>query len=188
MNTSEGAPRVVVGVDGSPESYGALRWALRHARLIGATVDAVAAYDVPGAIGWSASTVDAELDGRQARQDMAEQLRSALAEGDDVPVEEHVVRGHPAQVLIEASKGAELLVVGSRGRGGFARLLLGSVSGQCAAHAACPVVIVRPEVLPEARTEARAEARPEPRPEDRPQARPEPRPGDAPDGDGDGGG
>ncbi|GAA3388006.1 universal stress protein [Streptomyces roseoviridis] len=149
MDTSEGAPRVVVGVDGSPESYGALRWAVRHARLIGATVDAVAAYDVPGAIGWSASTVDAELDGRQARQDMAEELGSVLGEGDDVPVTEHVVRGHPAQVLIEASRGAELLVVGSRGRGGFTRLLLGSVSGQCAAHAPCPVVIVRPEALPE---------------------------------------
>lgn len=60
-----------------------------------------------------------------------------------VPVEEHLVRGNAVQALITASEGAELLVVGNRGRGGFARLLLGSVSQQCALHASCPVVILR---------------------------------------------
>ena len=145
MNISDDrTPRVVVGVDGSPTSYGALRWAVRHAQQIGGTVNAVAVYDVPGAVGWSAPPVDAAFDEKIAREALADELRTALP-GEDVPLVEQVVRGNPAKVLIEASDGAEVLVVGSRGRGGFASLLLGSVSQQCAAHASCPVVIVRPE-------------------------------------------
>jgi nucleotide-binding universal stress UspA family protein len=149
MNISDETPHVVVGVDGSPASYEALRWAVRHARLIGATVDAVAAYDVPGAVGWSAPAVDAEFDEKQARQALSDELRTVLPQGGEVPMVEHVVRGNPARILIGASTGAELLVVGSRGRGGFASLLLGSVSQQCAVHASCPVVIVRPEASDE---------------------------------------
>lgn len=145
MNISDDrTPRVVVGVDGSPTSYGALRWAVRHAQQIGGTVNAVAVYDVPGAVGWSAPPVDAAFDEKIAREALADELKIALP-GEDVPLVEQVVRGNPAKVLIEASDGAEVLVVGSRGRGGFASLLLGSVSQQCAAHASCPVVIVRPE-------------------------------------------
>ncbi|MGW2817214.1 universal stress protein [Streptomyces sp. NPDC001415] len=145
MDTSGATPRVVVGVDGSPASYEALRWAVRHARLIGATVDAVAAYDIPGAAGWSAPAVDAELDETLARQDLDDEIRKVVLQTGDVPMEQHLVRGGAAQALIEASAGAELLVVGNRGRGGFASLLLGSVSQQCATHASCPVVIVRPD-------------------------------------------
>lgn len=143
MDTSSDGPRVVVGVDGSQASQEALRWAVRHARLIGATVDAVAAYDVPGAAGWSAPAVDADLDEEQAKKDLSDELRTVLGETGDVPLTSHVVRGNAAEVLIGASTGAELLVVGNRGRGGFARLLLGSVSLQCAQHASCPVVIIR---------------------------------------------
>ncbi|MEU8518062.1 universal stress protein [Streptomyces sp. NBC_01216] len=151
MNTSEDTRRVVVGVDGSPASREALRWALRHARLTGATVTAVGIYDVPGATAWSAPAVDAAFDEEQAREALTEELGSVLAPGDDVPpVEHHLVRGNPAKVLIEAAAGAELLVVGSRGRGGFASLLLGSVSQQCAMHAPCPVVIVRSETAGDA--------------------------------------
>ncbi|MFF8598394.1 universal stress protein [Streptomyces sp. NPDC015232] len=135
--------RVVVGVDGSPASHDALRWAVRQARLTGATVEAVAAYDLPGSVGWSAPAVDAAFDAEAAGRALTDELRDEFAQVSDVPLEEHVVRGNPAQVLIEASKGAELLVVGSRGRGGFSSLLLGSVSQQCAVHASCPVVIVR---------------------------------------------
>ncbi|MGW6390276.1 universal stress protein [Streptomyces sp. NPDC055103] len=134
-------------VDGSPTSYGALRWAVRHARLIGGTVNAVAVYDVPGAAGWSAPPVDAAFDEKIAHEALADELKTALPDSADVPLVEHVVRGNPAKVLIEASAGAEVLVVGSRGRGGFTSLLLGSVSQQCAAHASCPVVIVRPEAV-----------------------------------------
>ncbi|WP_327412393.1 universal stress protein [Streptomyces sp. NBC_01233] len=143
MDISGPTSRVVVGVDGSPASYEALRWAVRHARLIGATVDAVAAYDLPGAAGWSAPAVDADFDEGLARQDLDDEIRKVILQVGDVPLEQHLVRGGAADALIEASAGAELLVVGSRGRGGFASLLLGSVSQQCATHAPCPVVIVR---------------------------------------------
>lgn len=145
METSGPRPHVVVGVDGSPASYEALRWAARQARLIGATVDAVAAYDVPGSVGWSAPAVDAEFDEAQARQALDDEIQKVLVQVGDVPLEQHLVQGNAARVLIGASIGAELLVVGSRGRGGFASLLLGSVSQQCATHASCPVVIVRPQ-------------------------------------------
>ncbi|MFE7765330.1 universal stress protein [Streptomyces sp. NPDC057438] len=135
--------RIVVGVDGSPASYEALRWAVQQAQLTGARLEAWGVYDVPGAAGWSGHVVDATYDAVQARQALSDEIRAVLARADDVPLEEHVSPGNPARVLTEASEGADLLVVGSRGRGGFASLLLGSVSQQCAMHAACPVVIVR---------------------------------------------
>ncbi|WP_370413659.1 universal stress protein [Streptomyces fradiae] len=150
MNTSEQSGqseeprRIVVGVDGSPTSYEALRWAVRQARLTGAKLEAWGAYDVPGAVGWSASGVDAAFDPQQARQAVSDEIRAVMDQSGDVPFEEHVAPGNPAAVLTEASVGADLLVVGSRGRGGFASLLLGSVSQQCAVHASCPVAIVRP--------------------------------------------
>ncbi|MEV0411686.1 universal stress protein [Streptomyces sp. NPDC050448] len=150
MSTSNETRRVVVGVDGSPASHEALRWAVRYARLIGATVDAVAAYDLPGAVGWSAPAVDADFDEKEAQQNLSDVIKTVLLQVGEVPLAARVLRGNPAQVLAEASVGAELLVVGSRGRGGFASLLLGSVSQQCALHAACPVVIVRPGTIDEA--------------------------------------
>ncbi|WP_030935664.1 universal stress protein [Streptomyces sp. NRRL B-24720] len=145
MDSSGRLPRVVVGVDGSPASYEALRWAVRYARLAAATVDAVAAYELPGAVGWSAPAVDVEFDEAQTRRVMTDEIQKVLLQVGEVPLEEHLVRGGAAQALIAASAGAKLLVVGSRGRGGFASLLLGSVSQQCAVHASCPVVIVRPD-------------------------------------------
>ncbi|MEU2156077.1 universal stress protein [Streptomyces sp. NPDC019396] len=143
MSTHEPALRVVVGVDGSPSSYAALRWAVRHAALIGATVEAVGAYEVPGAHGWSAPAVDADLDQENASTALADELRKVLGDTGGTRVDHHLTRGNPVEVLLAASDGAELLVVGSRGRGGFARMLLGSVSQQVAQHAKCPVVIVR---------------------------------------------
>ncbi|MER5207768.1 universal stress protein [Streptomyces sp. NPDC002825] len=151
MDFSGSGPRVVVGVDGSPSSYAALRWAARQARQTGATLTVVGVFDVPGATGWSAPPVDAAFDEEQARKALSEELGAVLSRSGDIPpLEQHVVRGNPAKVLIEASAGADLLVVGSRGRGGFASLLLGSVSQQCAVHASCPVVIVRAEASEEA--------------------------------------
>jgi nucleotide-binding universal stress UspA family protein len=142
MGSSDSAPRVVVGVDGSPSSYAALRWAVRHAGLIGGVVEAVCAWEVPGMYGWSAPAVDPGLDENLARRRFDAELREVLGEERPVEVRERITR---AEVLLAAADGAETLVVGSRGRGGFASLLLGSVSQQCALHATCPVVIVRPD-------------------------------------------
>ncbi|KJK59915.1 universal stress protein [Saccharothrix sp. ST-888] len=145
MDTNDSAPRIVVGVDGSPSSGAALRWAVRQAGLIGGTVDAVGAWEPPVAYGWSAPVVDTTLDEEAARRAFTTELREVLGDACPVKVNGRLVLGHPAAVLLEAANDAELLVVGNRGRGGFVRAMLGSVSQQCALHATCPVVIVRPE-------------------------------------------
>ncbi|MGW5398034.1 universal stress protein [Streptomyces sp. NPDC003952] len=146
MDAMDRTPRVVVGVDGSPASYEALRWGLRYARLIAGTVDAVAAYNVPdAAVDWSAPAGSAEVNEAEARQALSDEVQKAHLLDGDVPIDRHVVWGNAAEALIEASAGAELLVVGSRGLGAFTGLVLGSVSRRCASHAACPVVIVRPQ-------------------------------------------
>ncbi|MEU8585854.1 universal stress protein [Streptomyces sp. NPDC048664] len=136
-------PRVVVGVDGSPSSHEALRWAARYAELIGARVDAVAAWELPGMYGWSGPVVDATLDEENAREELVQELANVLGGEGASRVRTLLVRGNPAEVLLRSAEGAEVLVVGSHGRGGFARALLGSVSHQVAQHADCPVVIVR---------------------------------------------
>lgn len=148
MQSSELAPRVVVGVDGSPASHAALRWAVHHARMVGGTVEAIYVWDTPSARGWSGPAVDPDFDLEQAREQYAQELR-AVFPGEQPPrLQEHLVQGDPSEALIQASEGAELLVVGRRGIGGFARAMLGSVSQRCAQHAACPVVVVRQEKDP----------------------------------------
>jgi len=133
---------VVVGVDGSAPSRAALRWALDQARLSGSRVRAVIAWEVPVHTGWSL-TGHEDFAGAAGKL-LGEAVQEALGfEAPDAEVIETVLPGHPAQVLIDASTHASLLVVGSRGHGGFAGTLLGSVSQLCAQHAHCPVVIVR---------------------------------------------
>ncbi|MGW2741168.1 universal stress protein [Streptomyces sp. NPDC001450] len=144
MDTEESRPRIVTGLDGSPSSYAALRWAVRYAGLIDGTVDAVAAWELPGLYGWSGPAVDMDVDEEDARERMTRELTEALGAEAAAPVRPLVVHGNPADVLLRAAEGAECLVVGSRGRGGFARALLGSVSQHVTHHATCPVVIVRP--------------------------------------------
>ncbi|MEV7981079.1 universal stress protein [Streptomyces sp. NPDC086519] len=135
--------RVVVGVDGSPSSYAALRWALRYAGLVGGVVEAVAVWELPGLYGWSGPAVDMDLDVEEARDRMRQELTDVLGADAAGSVRSHLVHGNASDVLLRAAEGAEALVVGSRGRGGFARALLGSVSQQVSQHATCPVVIVR---------------------------------------------
>jgi nucleotide-binding universal stress UspA family protein len=137
---------IVVGVDGSEPSLEALRWAIEEARIRHCTIRAVYAWVVPRDVSYG--SVPAEMfDREQLQREASEALDGWMAqitpESVDVHVERDVVEGHAAHVLIEAAEGAGLLVVGSRGRGGFAGLLLGSVSQQCAHHAPCPVVILR---------------------------------------------
>jgi nucleotide-binding universal stress UspA family protein len=103
------------------------------------------AWDLPGAYGWSALAVDADFDEAVARQRLSQELSEVLGAEGAASVRGLLVRGNTAEVLLTAAEGAEALVVGSRGRGGFARALLGSVSQHVAHHAKCPVVIVRPE-------------------------------------------
>jgi nucleotide-binding universal stress UspA family protein len=137
--------RVVVGVDGSSSSYAALRWALRYAGLVGGVVEAVAVWELPGLYGWSGPAVDMDVDAEEARAKMRQELTDVLGADAASAVRSHLVHGNTTDVLLRAAEGAEALVVGSRGRGGFARALLGSVSQQVSQHATCPVVIVRAE-------------------------------------------
>jgi nucleotide-binding universal stress UspA family protein len=143
MDKEASVPRVVVGVDGSQSSHAALRWAVRYADLISGSVDAVAAWELPGMYGWSGPVVDTALDEDNARKWLVQELRDVLGAEGVSSVRALLVRGNPADVLLRAAEGAEVLVVGSHGRGGFARALLGSVSHRVAQHADCPVVIVR---------------------------------------------
>ncbi|MER7580610.1 universal stress protein [Kitasatospora sp. NPDC097691] len=143
MDANESAPRVVVGVDGSPSSHAALRWAIRHATLIGGVVEAVGAWEPPSHFGWSAPVVDMALDRDVADRKFADELHAVLGTDRPVEVRPSLVMGDASDVLLDASQGAEVLVVGSQGHGGFTRALLGSVSTRCAQHATCPVVIVR---------------------------------------------
>ena len=140
---------IIVGVDGSEHSRRALGWAIEEGRLRGTTVVAVMAYNVSpvySAYGDLPSPGYAQLvdETRQAAQEeLARTLGEVVSGEADRGVETETIEGYqPAHVLTERAKGEDLLVVGSRGRGGFAGLLLGSVSQQCTQHSTCPVVIV----------------------------------------------
>lgn len=139
--------RIVVGVDGSPGSIAALRWAHAEARLRRATLEVVGVWQYPmmttvPAFGALPDVVDLST---QTEEHVLGVLRDNGVEStEEVPVSVSVAEGAPAQALISAATGAELLVVGSRGHGGFAGLLLGSVSHQCTMHGPCPVVVVHP--------------------------------------------
>lgn len=138
--------RIVVGIDGSDGSRRALEWAIAEARLRGAAVEVVMTWHEPYVAGAPvlAGTARQDLEAveRAHRSEMDRVLDSTDTRGLDAPVERILVQGRAAGVLVDVARGADLLVVGSRGRGGFTGLLLGSVSQQVAAHAPCPVVIV----------------------------------------------
>lgn len=142
---------IIVGVDGSEESEQALRWALEEARARGAGVIAVMVYSVPPSyypygVPGAASDSLLETIGRQAETELAELLERTGAEAEGLSVEAEVAEHHqPARALTDRAGRDDLLVVGSRGRGGFTGLLLGSVSQQVVHHAPCPVVVVRGE-------------------------------------------
>jgi nucleotide-binding universal stress UspA family protein len=145
---SRQSPAIVVGIDGSNGSSAALRWAIADARLRGVPVRAVHAWSysqplVPSLVGYpySAESVGNVIDDRRQAEQRLEHATSEL--GEEHEIERVLGEGSAAQVLIDAVGEADVLVVGSRGHGGFTNLLLGSVSQQCAQHAPCPVVIVR---------------------------------------------
>lgn len=131
---------IVVGIDGSAGAKEALRFALEESRLRGARLRAVHAIGSFGS--YPSLAVDVSAVHQAAQELLANATSEATAE-DEVAIEGRVVEGAPGAVLVDESRDADLLVVGSRGHGGFVGLLLGSVSQQCAHHAECPVVIVR---------------------------------------------
>ena len=135
--------RIVVGVDGSPLSAAALRWALRQAELTGAAVEVVYAWHMPTADGWAPTMELAQSLVRAGEQGLADTIAEVAGDRPAVPVHARVTEGNAAAVLLQAAEGADLLVVGSRGYGGFVGALLGSVSQHCVQHAPCPVVVVR---------------------------------------------
>jgi nucleotide-binding universal stress UspA family protein len=138
--------RIVVGIDGSVESQAALEWALQEARCTGGEIVPVLAYE--SGLAWidvgseyEASIV--EHSAAHAKEELHRTLEAVSPDGQwPVPVHPLTVGGSPAQVLIDVVREADLLVVGSRGRGAFAGLLLGSVSQRCAERSPCPVVVV----------------------------------------------
>lgn len=162
---------VVVGIDGSEQSYAALRWAAEEARCRSARLHIVHVYEpvkptnasaaaaVVAAGVWPAPTSGDTVLSQARRQDaedtaVAQQhaegrvrqlVAAAKADLDGLEVERSAVADdHPSGALVRMSRDAELLVIGSRGLGGFVGLLLGSVGQQCVHHATCPVLIVRP--------------------------------------------
>jgi nucleotide-binding universal stress UspA family protein len=143
--------KIVVGLDGSSDSHLAMQWALLQARCLDAEVVAVHVYsytlpDVPDSAVGHPETIDKVV--AHAEQRAARVIQTAVeAAGDlakDITVTPRVIRGREApQHLLAEAEGAVLLVLGSRGLGGFASLMLGSVSHKCAAHAPCAVLIAR---------------------------------------------
>ncbi len=132
-------PIVVVGVDGSEGSDKAAQWAAEYVRRFDGILRIVEAWQYPAAYGYE--MVDPERHPERTAQQNAEKTRAAL----DLPAEKMSVKllpGPPARSLIEESHNADLLVVGSRGRGAFAGMLLGSVSMHCVHNSHCPVVVV----------------------------------------------
>jgi nucleotide-binding universal stress UspA family protein len=137
------AGRIVVGVDGSESGNAALAWAVRQAGLTGSGVDAVITWSIPisaEVAGGLPETYDPVGD---AKTELTEAVAAVHAANPKLDLRSIVIDGAPGPSLVDYSAAAELLVVGSRGHGFLAGLLLGSVSEYCVSHAQCPVVVVR---------------------------------------------
>jgi nucleotide-binding universal stress UspA family protein len=141
--------RIVVGVDGSAGSEVAFEWALQQAEITGSDLTAVLAYSyelwwIDGGTDYESKVI--ERNALKARRKLDELLAKWTPGSTSVTVHPIVVEGHTTTALLEIARDADLLVVGSRGRGELAGLLLGSVSQRCAERASCPVVVVPGDV------------------------------------------
>ncbi len=138
----QAAHRIVVGTDGSPSSIEAVEWAARQAELSGAALEVLMTWEWPLSFGWSVvpNEYDPARDCEKALAEIVAQIRTGHP---GLSVKSSVLEGHPAPLLVKASRGADLLVVGSRGHGEFAGMLLGSVSEHCVSNAHCPVLVLR---------------------------------------------
>jgi nucleotide-binding universal stress UspA family protein len=143
MNTTK---RIVVGTDGSDNSLAAVRWALHEATLRNTSVDLIFVWNYTPIIDPMGMGPPVMLDPHEeentARRVLKEVARKVDADRGTATINEVVTQGPPAKTLLSAAKGAELVVVGRRGHGGFLGLLLGSVATQVVNHAPCPVVVV----------------------------------------------
>ncbi|GAA2864718.1 universal stress protein [Pseudonocardia halophobica] len=137
-----GRGEIVVGVDGSPSSLEALRWAVRQSELTGAPVRAVITWSIP--VHYAPMAVSQAWSDwpERARQTLEDAVRAALPPEQVQAVTTEVAEGNASALLLEAAKDAELVVVGSRGHGGFVGLLLGSTAQHVTTHARCPVLVV----------------------------------------------
>ncbi|WP_434994277.1 universal stress protein [Arthrobacter sp. Ld5] len=135
------APRIVVGVDGSPQSVEALRYAQRLAPVFDATILAVAAWDYPAEYPGYVPLGTSEF-ADAAKIHLEHAVTTAFGGTAPEGLETRVVFAHPGKALVQASRDAALLIVGRRGHGTFRGLLLGSVSTSCVSHAHCPVLVV----------------------------------------------
>jgi nucleotide-binding universal stress UspA family protein len=137
--------KIVVGTDGSESARHALEWAYEEARLAAAELVVVHSweYPYPDVSGSTSDTRDRMRRDAEKELDEAVAVQAERGRADGVIVRKHLVESAPAKALIDESEGADLVVVGSRGRGGFASLLLGSVSRAVVQHAHCPIAVIR---------------------------------------------
>ncbi len=135
--------RIVVGVDGSEASVAAVAWAARQAELTGAVLEVVMTWEWPTSYGWSLPIPTGYDPAAESEKLLARILEPVRREHPGITLQPTILEGHPAPRLVEASTGADLLVVGSRGHGEFAGMLLGSVSEHCVTNAECPVLVFR---------------------------------------------
>ena len=134
--------QIVVGVDGSESSKEALRWAAKLAPSLGATIHAISAWEYPVVFSMEGVLPSSWQPDATAKEVLHDTLEAVFAKNLPEGLKSSISQGHPTFVLLDASTGAEMLIVGSRGMGGFKGLLLGSVSSACAEHAKCPVLVV----------------------------------------------
>jgi nucleotide-binding universal stress UspA family protein len=135
--------RIVVGVDGSKASVATLAWAASQAANTGARLDVLTTWEWPTGYTWSIP-IPSDFDPKAETEHDIDGIVKTVADAHPgLVIQTHIVEGHPAPTLVEASHEADLLVVGSTGHGEFAGLLLGSVSDYCVHNARCPVVVVR---------------------------------------------
>jgi nucleotide-binding universal stress UspA family protein len=138
-----GPGRIVVGIDGSHASIDALDWAAQEANLTHSSLEMIMTWDWPTTYGW-ALYFPAEYNPSEGMPGILSKIADDLrTKYPDIEITSRLVQGHPAPLLVEASKGADLLVVGSRGHGEFVGMLIGSVSEYCATNAHCPVLVHR---------------------------------------------
>jgi nucleotide-binding universal stress UspA family protein len=139
----EASLRIVVGVDGSPTSVAALDWAARQAELTSSTIEAITTWEWPTAYGMAVAVPSGYDPAADAQKVLDRVIDTVHKSHPDVDVRAVVLEGHPAAVLVKASEGADMLVVGSRGHSEFAGMLMGSVSEHCVTNAHCPVLVLR---------------------------------------------